>query len=128
MATYTSTAVGSQRAKKAEGKKAVIGIKLSYNTKTGKLSARVGSGRLIPLYETSNGLVSFAAKDFSDYESHSEAKLSRDLISDQKYLQAKYCITQRSFAFLRDLALVGKCLLTKAEERALAQQTAQATA
>ena len=124
MATYTIKAIESVRATKDV--KGVIGISLSYNEKRNTLRATV-NGTSVYLYETTEGKAAFSARDFSRYESESEAYKSRDLDNAQRYLIAKYSINQKSFAFLRDLARQGKALLTKAEAKAL-RESEKATA
>lgn len=124
MATYTIKAVESVRATKET--KGVVGISLSYNEKRNTLRATV-DGTSVYLYETTEGKAAFSARDFSRYESESEAYKARDLDNAQRYLIAKYSITQKSFSFLRDLARQGKALLTKAEAKAL-RESEKATA
>ena len=116
--TYTVKAVETVRATKAQ--KGVVGIQLRHSTAKNTLTAIV-NGVSVPLYETSEGKVSYKRRDFSKYEAASEALLSRELDSAQKYLDAKYCIRQKSYQFLVDLARQGKCLKTKAELKAEAE-------
>lgn len=121
MAIYTIKAV--ETVKPTAENKGTIGIRLHYNGSNGKLSAIVGS-TWVGLYETSDGKASFKAQDFGKWDTESEAKKARDLASAQRYLMAKYCITQKAYAFLVDLAKSGKCLLTKAEAKALTAKAA----
>ena len=121
MATYTAKAVETVRATKAT--KGIVGITLKFSNKSG-LRAIV-KNTVVPLYMTSDERVSFSSKSFTNYEQASEEYLSRELLSAQKYLDAKYCIRQKSYMFLVELAMQGKALYTKAELKAMEAEKAE---
>lgn len=117
--TYTVKAIETRRATKEV--KGIVGIALTYSEKKDAISAIV-RGIRVPLYRSTDNRASFSAVNYSTYERESEAFKSSELASAQRYLDAKYCIRQKDYDFLVNLAKSGKCLMTKAEIKALKEE------